>query len=173
MLNNAGDNDGDDSHDDEKDDGVVVEYVEDSDVSDDAVQKDDVEDGDHDDDDGDDDDDDDDDDEHDDHDGADADADDDRDVGNTIEDYLFGILRNHAVLQDLGAYFVWPRAARSGHTEQHVTRATCIFCCNWNSRMSGHMTVASVHTLMVLPCAVEMYVNTTKELFLMETDGKV
>ena len=49
---------------------------------------------------------DDDDDEHDDHDGADADADDDRDVGNTIEDYLFGILRNHAVLQDLGAYFV-------------------------------------------------------------------
>ena len=156
MLNNAGDNDGDDSHDDEKDDGVVVEYVEDSDVSDDAVQKDD-----------------DDDEEHDDHDGADADADDDRDVGNTIEDYLFGILRNHAVLQDLGAYFVWPRAARSGHTEQHVTRATCIFCCNWNSRMSGHMTVASVHTLMVLPCAVEMYVNTTKELFLMETDGKV
>ena len=173
MLNNAGDNDGDDSHDDEKDDGVVVEYVEDSDVSDDAVQKDDVEDDDHDDDDGDGDDDDDDDDEHDDHDGADADADDDRDVGNTIEDYLFGILRNHAVLQDLGAYFVWPRAARSGHTEQHVTRATCIFCCNWNSRMSGHMTVASVHTLMVLPCAVEMYVNTTKELFLMETDGKV
>ena len=171
MLNNAGDNDGDDSHDDEKDDGVVVEYVEDSDVSDDAVQKDDVEDDDHDDDDGDGDDDDD--DEHDDHDGADADADDDRDVGNTIEDYLFGILRNHAVLQDLGAYFVWPRAARSGHTEQHVTRATCIFCCNWNSRMSGHMTVASVHTLMVLPCAVEMYVNTTKELFLMETDGKV
>ena len=172
MLNNAGDNDGDDSHDDEKDDGVVVEYVEDSDVSDDAVQKDDVEDDDHDDDEGDGDDDDDD-DEHDDHDGADADADDDRDVGNTIEDYLFGILRNHAVLQDLGAYFVWPRAARSGHTEQHVTRATCIFCCNWNSRMSGHMTVASVHTLMVLPCAVEMYVNTTKELFLMETDGKV
>ena len=171
MLNNAGDNDGDDSHDDEKDDGVVVEYVEDSDVSDDAVQKDDVEDDDHDDDDGVGDDDDD--DEHDDHDGADADADDDRDVGNTIEDYLFGILRNHAVLQDLGAYFVWPRAARSGHTEQHVTRATCIFCCNWNSRMSGHMTVASVHTLMVLPCAVEMYVNTTKELFLMETDGKV
>ena len=171
MLNNAGDNDGDDSHDDEKDDGVVVEYVEDSDVSDDAVQKDDVEDDDHDDDDGDGDDDDD--DEHDDHDGADADADDDRDVGNTIEDYLFGILRNHAVLQDLGAYFVWPRAARSGHTEQHVTRATCIFCCNWNSRMSGHMTVASVHTLMVLPCAVEMYVNTTKELVLMETDGKV
>ena len=171
MLNNAGDNDGDDSHDDEKDDGVVVEYVEDSDVSDDAVQKDDVEDDDHDDDDGDGDGDDDDDDDE--HDGADADADDDRDVGNTIEDYLFGILRNHAVLQDLGAYFVWPRAARSGHTEQHVTRATCIFCCNWNSRMSGHMTVASVHTLMVLPCAVEMYVNTTKELFLMETDGKV
>ena len=98
MLNNAGDN-----HDDEKDDGVVVEYVEDSDVSDDAVQKDDVEDDDHDDDDGVGDDDD---DEHDDHDGADADADDDRDVGNTIEDYLFGILRNHAVLQDLGAYFV-------------------------------------------------------------------